>query len=119
MLFRSEHLLEFHRTWVDEGLLRAQDLNVNILQDPAHYRIDIAPTEYKQHLIDLYRRHIDWLRPQDHLNRATVGFESAITFMQATDNTHLIDQYWRKTHELDDIRNENILDVIPELAVLR
>jgi hypothetical protein len=39
--------------------------------------------------------------------------------MMATDNTHLIDTFWRKTHELDEIRRENIMDVIPELAALR
>jgi len=52
------------------------------------------------------------------LGRATQGFESAVAFMMATDNTHLIDTFWRKTHELDGIRKENILDVIPELKAL-
>ena len=112
-------LPDFHRQWTETGLIRAQDLNVNILQDPAHYRIDIAPAEYKQRLIDRYQEHLEWLRPQDALQRATVGFESAINYLQATDNTHLIDQFWRKTHELDAIRNENILDVIPELKALQ
>jgi hypothetical protein len=59
------------------------------------------------------------LRPLDHLKRATVGFESAIKFMMSTDNTQLIDTFWRKTNELDAIRNENILDTIPELAALK
>jgi hypothetical protein len=60
-----------------------------------------------------------WLRDQDPLQRATTGFESAIKFMMATDNTHLIDKFWRKTNELDEIRKENIMDVIPELAALK
>jgi hypothetical protein len=60
-----------------------------------------------------------WLRDQDSLGRATQGFESAVKFMMATDNTHLIDTFWRKTHELDSIRRENIMDVIPELAALK
>ena len=61
-----------------------------------------------------------WLREQgDHLGRATQGFESAITFMNATDNSHLIPKFWAKTKELDLIRNENILEVIPELSVLQ
>jgi len=118
-IMNALHLPAFHREWVAKGLLRAQDLNVNILQDPAHYRIDIAPAAYKQQLTALYREHIEWLRGQDHLGRATQGFESAITFMNATDNTHLIDTFWRKTHELDAIRNENIMDVIPEMAALK
>jgi hypothetical protein len=37
----------------------------------------------------------------------------------AADNTHLIDTFWRKTNELDAIRKEDILKVIPELAALK
>jgi sulfatase maturation enzyme AslB (radical SAM superfamily) len=118
-ILNALHLPEFHRNWVERGLIQPQDLNVNILQDPAHYRIDIAPAEYKEELSTRYLNHIMWLRDQDPLGRATQGFESAITFMNATDNTHLIDTFWRKTHELDEIRKENIMDVIPELAALK
>jgi len=118
-IMNARHLPEFHREWVEKGLIRAQDLNVNILQDPAHYRIDIAPSEYKAELSEIYAEHITWLRSQDSLTRATTGFESAVAFMMATDNTHLIDTFWRKTHELDDIRKENILSVIPELKALK
>jgi hypothetical protein len=118
-ILNAMHLPDFHQDWVAKELLKPQDLNVNILQDPAYLRIDIAPAEYKGLLLAKYRKHIEWLRGQDPLQRATVGFESAITFMTATDNTPLIDTFWRKTHELDAIRKENILDVIPELAALK
>jgi sulfatase maturation enzyme AslB (radical SAM superfamily) len=118
-ILNAHHLPDFHRDWTNRGLIRAQDLNVNILQDPLYYRIDIAPAEYKQKLSTIYLNHITWLHEQDPLGRATQGFESAITFMNATDNTHLIDTFWRKTHELDEIRRENIMDVIPELAALK
>jgi sulfatase maturation enzyme AslB (radical SAM superfamily) len=118
-IMNAHHLPLFHRTWVEMGLIRAQDLNVNILQDPAHYRIDIAPLEYKAELTERYRAHIEWLADKDPLNRATQGFESAITFLNTADNTYLIDTFWRKTHELDDIRKENILDIIPELKALK
>ena len=112
------HLPDFHRAWVDQGLITAQDVNINILQDPAHYRIDIAPIKYKQSLRDKFQKHLEWLRPLDRLQRATVGFESAIHFMMATDNTHLIDVFWRKTNQLDQIRKENSMSVLPELEAL-
>lgn len=112
-------ITDFHQDWVEKGLLGPQDINVNILQDPPYYRIDIAPTEYKQKLEEKYLKYIDWLHGKDSLGRATRGFKSAIKFMMATDNTHLIDTFWRKTHELDDIRKENMLTVIPELAALK
>jgi hypothetical protein len=112
-------ITDFHRDWVEKGLIKPQDINVNILQDPPHYRIDIAPAEYKQQLKTKFLNHINWLREQDPLGRATMGFESAIKFMMSTDNTHLTDTFWRMTNELDEIRKENILDVIPELAALK
>ena len=117
-IMNAMHIPEFHRDWVSKGLINAQDLNINILQDPDYYRIDIAPQEYKDQLIATYESHLAWLRPQDKLNRATVGFESAIQFLK-TDNTHLLEKFWQKTNQLDGIRNENILDAIPELGVLK
>jgi sulfatase maturation enzyme AslB (radical SAM superfamily) len=119
-IMNAWHLPDFHREWVAHGLIRPQDLNVNILQDPAHYRIDIAPAAYKAKLEEKYIKHLNWLKlVGGPLGRATQGFESAIAFMNANDNTHLIDTFWRKTHELDDIRRENILDVLPELQALK
>jgi hypothetical protein len=112
------HLPDFHKDWVNRGFIRAQDLNVNILQGPDFYRIDIAPPNYKQKLKLRYEQHLDWLMPQDSLKRATVGFESAIKFMMATDNSVLLEKFWQKTQELDSIRNESIFDYIPEIKDL-
>jgi MoaA/NifB/PqqE/SkfB family radical SAM enzyme len=117
-IMNALHLPQFHRTWVDRGLIRPQDLNVNILQDPAHLRIDIAPMKYKQRIRVAYEEHLEWLRPQDPLDRATVGFESAINFLMATDNSALIPKFWSKTLELDTIRQEQVLHAIPELEAL-
>jgi MoaA/NifB/PqqE/SkfB family radical SAM enzyme len=117
-IMNALHLPQFHRDWTERGLIRAQDLNVNILQDPAHLRIDIAPIKYKQRIRQAYTEHLEWLRPQDPLQRATVGFESAVNFMMATDNTNLIDRFWSKTRELDAVRSEQVLEVIPELEAL-
>ena len=118
-IFNALHLPDFHRDWVEKGLLKPQDLNVNILQDPNEYRIDIAPMEYKLEIKAKFEQHLEWLRPLDHLNRATVGFESAINYMMATDNTALIPKFWSRTAKLDEIRRENILDIIPELKALK
>ena len=117
-IMNAWHLPDFHRAWVDKKLIKPQDLNVNVLQDPVHYRVDIAPMKFKQRLQIKFEEHLAWLRPQDKLNRATQGFESAINFMMATDNTQLIDKFWQKTHQLDEIRSEKLLDNIPELTAL-
>lgn len=117
-IMNAKHLPEFHRHWVQQGLIKPQDFNVNILQDPRHYRIDIAGPEYRQQLIESYNQHLAWLRPQDSLGRATQGFESAVRYLTAQDNSDLQAEFWSKTHELDQIRDEHILDIIPELNEL-
>jgi hypothetical protein len=118
-ILNAWHLPDFHREWCAAGLIQPQDLNVNILQDPAYYRIDIAPPAYKQQLEAKYLRHLDWISDRDPLGRATQGFRSAMTFMQATDNSHLIPTFWEKTHQLDAIRNETWSDALPELKALQ
>ena len=117
-IMNAWHLPDFHRAWTDQGLIQAQDLNVNILQDPAYYRIDIAPIKYKQRIRIKFEEHLEWLRSQDSLHRATVGYESAIKFMMANDNTNLLDTFWRHTYQLDELRNEKILQSVPELEAL-
>lgn len=117
-VYNAWHLPDFHRDWVAKGLLKPQDFNLNVLQDPAYLRIDIAPMKYKQRIRVKIEEHLQWLRDKDTLHRATVSFESAIRFMMATDNTHLIDTFWQKTHQLDYIRDEKLLRVLPELEAL-
>lgn len=118
-ILNAWHVPDFHQNWVGQGLIHARDFNINIVTDPAHYRMDIAPNEFKRKIEKKYREHLAWLTPQDSLRRASNGYESAITFMNATDNTHLLETFWHKTDELDAIRKENILDAIPELIVLK
>ena len=114
-IMNALHLPDFHRDWVEKGFINPQDLNVNILQDPAYYRIDIAGIELKDQIRSKYKEHLEWLRPLDHLNRATVGFESALNYLDANDNSRLQLQFVQRTQQLDGLRKENILDVIPEL----
>jgi len=117
-IMNADSICEFHRYMVDQGLIQPADLNVNVLQDPAYYRIDIAPMDYKLRIKQKFEQHLEWLRPLDPLGRATVGFESSINFMMGIDNTAYLPKFWQRTQELDYLRNENILDVIPELKAL-
>jgi len=118
-ILNAHNICDFHRYMVDQSLIKPQDLNVNVLQDPVHLRIDIASPEYKAMLKQKFEQHLEWLRPLDPLGRATVGFESSINFMMNIDNTAYLPKFWQRTQELDQIRNENVLDVIPELAILK
>ena len=109
------NILDFHKEWTELGLIRAQDFNVNILQDPQRFRIDILPDDMKKEVIDLYNKHIEWLEPQDSLSRATQGFKSTVNYIKNTDNTQLISEFVKRTDEMDRFRNEGCFAVYPQL----
>jgi hypothetical protein len=114
------HILDFHREWVDLGLIEAKDFNINICQSPDWYRIDIFPEWFKQDvIIPAYQKHIAWLDPQDRLRRATVGFQSILNFLTANDNSAKWPDFVREIDKLDQLRNENFWDTFPEFAALR
>jgi len=108
----------FHRYMVESGFIRAQDFNLNILQGPQDYRIDMLPAEIKQQFQKDFEAHIAWLEPRDGIQRATGGFRGAIEFMMATDNTHLLPDFWRSVNDLDWSRSESLISVVPELEAI-
>ena len=113
------HVLDFHREWTDLGFIQAKDFNVNICQGPEWHRIDILPEQFKREVVEpAYRKHLEWLRPQDKLERATNGFESAINFMMTKDNSQHWDKFVTETAKLDGVRNENFWQVFTELSTL-
>jgi organic radical activating enzyme len=105
----------FHRYMVEQEFIEPKDINVNILQGPNYYRIDILPQEIKEKIREDFLNHLEWLRPLDPLHRATGGFEAAIRFMMETDNSHLLKDFWEQTSNLDWSRNERLIHAVPEL----
>ena len=117
-LINALHIVDFNRNWTDQGLLKPQDFNFNLLQYPFWQRIDLLPNAYKQKVKEKYEKHLEWLRPQDHLTRATKGFESGLDYMMRRDNFTHFYKFKEGMQKLDAIRNENILEVFPELKEL-
>lgn len=112
------NFVEFHRYMVDQGFIRPGDFNLNILQSPQEYRIDILPEDIKQEFQKKFEDHISWLSPLDPLQRATGGFEAAIKFMRSQDRTILLQEFWKTATDLDWSRNESLIDTVPELERL-
>ena len=113
-LINSLHVPDFHKSWVDQGLIKPQDFNFNLLQHPIWQRMDILPNEYKEQVEQKYKEHIKWLTKQDPLTRATKGYESALEWMYSKDNQKHLDLFFQNTRRYDKIRNEDTLEVFPE-----
>lgn len=114
------HVLDFHKEWAASGLIKAKDWNINICQSPDWYRADIFPKWFKEQVITpAYREHIEWLCPQDSLQRATNGFVSMLDFINGNDGSANWDRFVQETKKLDELRDESFWDTMPELSVLR
>lgn len=118
-IFNVLHITDFHRDWVDRGLIKAQDFNVNILYGPDYYRCDVLPLKYKQEATTKIESAIEWLKDNDHLTRATNGYKGLINFMNTVDNSKMLRRFFEVTDQLDNLRKEKFEAVFPELGELR
>jgi radical SAM protein with 4Fe4S-binding SPASM domain len=117
-LYNANHITDFHRDWVDKGFIKPQDWNINILQGPERDRINVLPQEFKDQARVKIEDHIRWLEPQDHLKRATSGYQGIINFMQE-DQSALLGEFFRVNDRHDEYRKERFEDVFPEYKDLR
>ena len=119
-IYNVLHISDFHKEWVELGLIKPQDFNINILQSPNWFRIDALPQELKQQVRVKIEEHIKWLEPQDKLTRATSGFKGILNLMDAqTVDDHWISTFFSRTAELDNLREEDFFATFPELEGLR
>jgi radical SAM protein with 4Fe4S-binding SPASM domain len=110
------HVLDFHKEWTELGLINAKDWNINICQSPEWYRVDILPEKFKNEVvIPAYEKHLEWLTPQDKLQRATSGYKSLISLMKSNNASIKWKTFVDHTNKLDVAREENFWKVFPEL----
>ena len=113
------HVLDFHKEWTKMGLITAKDWNINICQSPEWYRPDIFPQDFKEQVITpAYEKHIAWLEPKDRLRRATNGYKSVLSLINAQDNYKQWPEFEKQIAKLDGIRNENFWETFPEYKEL-
>lgn len=112
------HLPDFHRSWVEQKLIRPEDFNIQMLYDPAHLRIDCCPDIMKDKIRQAYTKHLDWLVPKDPLGRATFGFRSVLQYIKNNQSFNSSD-FWHKIQQLDQIHNTDMIQCFPELNFLQ
>lgn len=114
-LMNSLHLPDFHREWVEQGLLDINDFYINFLQDPTYYRIQVLPEVYKEKVRQKYRSHIEWIVAKDpNLDGLVKQFESAIQFMDMEDRSHELNNFRSMTKKVDFLRKEDFARTFPE-----
>lgn len=117
-IFSVHSLFEFHKTWVEQGLLDINNIRVNILTHPRYFSITILPEDKKAELRSLYNDYLTWLDKNnawDHIKHAVKGI---IDYMDSADHTNLIPDFKQNIKTIDDVRGESFNAVYPELKDL-
>ena len=113
------HLPDFHRNWVDRGLLEPNNIRVNMLTYPDYYRIQIIPKEERKKFIDKYNEHIKWIDDNFGKGVAKDGFMSILNFLEQKNYENLIPDFINRNTSLDELRGESLYQVAPELKFFR
>jgi len=121
-LYNVLHIVDFHRDWIERGLIGPGDWHCNVLFGPPDRRVDVLPP----HLKDIARRkiteHIQWLKNTDNRRaeeKSIPGFEAVLAVMDGDDKTYKITEFYRVNDELDKYRQEKFDTTFPELIDMK
>jgi len=117
-IINALHIVDFHRSWADKGLIRPEDFNVHLLFEPEYMNVSNSPEVFKEKIKQKYNEHLKWLKPLDTLGRASFGFESIIKHLDS--NNHFDRKlFWDNVNSLDGYYKTDLLSVFPELDDLK
>jgi len=108
------NLPDFHKEWIEEGLLEPGNIRINILLDPTYMRLSILPQEKKDKIRKRYAEHLEYLKQFKNINHVKNDYESILNFIN-DDRTEEVKMFLFKTFKVDKLRQEDLFKVFPEL----
>lgn len=122
-VFNIFHLPDFHRDWVERGLVQPDDFIPHFLKEPEIYNIKVLPQHLKAAAAAKWEAHGEWYAQfkDDGLLKFFVlenEIKNLPTFMFSEDWSHLLPEFRDKTQKLDQLRGENFAETFPEIAEL-
>ena len=116
-LLNALHMPDFHRNWVEQGLVDAEHWIVNTLTNRQYLKVTTAPEYLKDQIREKYRKHLQWLRPIDPYGKSTSGYVSILQALDVDEQFDL-DLFWKEIELRDKYYNVKLLDSFPELVDL-
>lgn len=115
------YIPEIHATLVNEGVIRPNKFQENLLFDPDFLRAQILPRPLKRmaaaniySYMESCKKNPDWSEVEIFQNNQRML--TILRHMDQQDLTHLLPAFIERTRKLDELRNESFKDVFPELA---
>lgn len=112
------HLPDFHREWVEQGLIEPKNFNINLLYTPSYMNINNSPAEFKEMVKEKYLNHIKWIQTYDNNNKAVESFSMVLNALN--DDVEFDKQmFWEETNKYDRYFRNRLLDSFPELEFFK
>lgn len=120
------NLIDFHKEWIEKGLIKPEHLTVNLLDTPPMYSLKSIPTWKKDKIKKLFLEHIMWLS-ENATNKEAIKFtistfSDAVKFMYSVDSGEEFlhkEHFLKITNATDTLRNENFWATFPEHSDIR
>lgn len=117
-IMNSFNIVDLHKEWVDQGLIGLNNFHINYVLVPEHLRIQTLSNQLKEKVINYYQNHIDNFIIPNGGGYIETEFKNAITFISKEDYSDHLPKFREIMKKLDEIRNENFVDIFPELKDL-
>ena len=112
------NILNFHKEWVELGLLDVNRIDINLLSEPTGYNIQHLPDHHKERILKLYKNHIEWLTEYGNADKAINEFTKVINYIKIEGSFESLSHFIEYNQKLDTIREESFFEVFPEYSDL-
>ena len=106
-IFSVHSLFEFHRSWVEQGMVNINNIRINLLTHPRYFSITILPNSEKEKLREIYAEYTHWLISNKAAKHVIHAVNGIINYMDSADHTILLPEFKKQIKLIDTIRNEN------------
>jgi sulfatase maturation enzyme AslB (radical SAM superfamily) len=95
----------------------------HMCHSPKYYNVKVLPQYLKDQVAEHYQEHKDWVLTTDFSDKVKDNFIKVLTgiekFMMSEDySEEWLDHFIDQTAKLDEVRNQNILDIVPQYKEL-
>jgi molybdenum cofactor biosynthesis enzyme MoaA len=108
------NLPNFHKEWIELGYITYNDFFVNILWGPDWYDVKNLPNKNKKEVIKIYQDYINYLQEIENSEVSVEEFKKCISYIKKEGHTEKMEAFENFNKTLDELRNENLLKVLPE-----
>jgi len=115
------HFIDFHKEWVEQGLINVEQMRFTPIIAPEYYSIQILPQKFKKRIEEKYLDYISFIEKGEYHHNG--GFicelNGLINYMNEKNNSFLLPEFFKITKALDEIRKEGFFEIFPEWIELK